>query len=95
MCEYYEIITPDWACINNKNKSEISEIRNSLIHEALMENQPLGFMSPQHQPQILKRNMPLEMRNLICRLLVRILMDEPNHYTKSSVSTRQNYRFNL
>ncbi len=96
MCEKFGIPVPDWAITNNKNQSEISVVRNEAFHEALFFNEPLGFSvysGNQHSGS--KGNVILEMRNLVCRLLVAILGKSEAEYIKTPVNTRQRHSLTL
>lgn len=84
MCEYFEISVPDWAVLNGKT-SLISSIRNDTFHEALFFNEPLGFAI--FKPDS-NRNILLEMKNLICRFLVAILINPENDYVKMPLDKR-------
>lgn len=99
MCEQFNICIPDWAITKKKSKnngsklyeaSEISEVRNDTLHEALFFDEPLGFaIYSNNQPDGKQINVILEMQHLICRLLVCILRKSDADYVKSSINDRQ------
>lgn len=99
MCKQFDICIPDWAItkkkINNNGSksyeaSEISEIRNDTLHEALFFDEPLGFaIYSNNQPDGKQINVILEMQHLICRLLVCILGRSDIDYVKSCINDRQ------
>lgn len=95
MCDALGLTTPDWACPNPKN-SEISIIRNDTLHEALFFGEPLGYAVYDNQTTGRQhRNVLLEMKALICRLLIAILFGTTNQYIRSPTGTRQRYRLAL
>jgi hypothetical protein len=92
MCQQFDMPIPNWARPDNKNKTEISIVRNETIHEALFFERPLGFSI------FIKRNsgnVLLEMEALICRLIVSLLGKPDCEYVKSSVNTRQRHGLDL
>lgn len=100
MCERFNICIPDWAIIRKKirnnsskpsNVSEISEVRNDTIHEALFFDEPLGFAIYGGS----QGNVILQMQHLICRLLVAILGKPENDYVKTRVDDRQIHGLNF
>jgi len=88
MCEKFDIPTPSWT-MTNDNKSDISIVRNDTIHEALFFDEPLGFsIYGGNQPTTNSVNVLLQMRHLVCRLLVAILGKPDSDYVKTSVESR-------
>lgn len=88
MCEKFDIPTPSWS-MTNDNKSDISIVRNDTIHEALFFDEPLGFsIYGGNQPTTNSVNVLLQMRHLVCRLLVAILGKPDSDYVKTSVESR-------
>jgi hypothetical protein len=83
-CKKLNIPVPSWA----KTKSDISEIRNDAIHEGLFGKEPLGF-SLHGKKNLNKRNLILEMQNLICRLLVAVLGKPEIDYVQTPVNSFQ------
>lgn len=83
-CTKLGIPIPSWA----KTKSDISEIRNNAIHEALFGGEPLGF-SLHGKTNLNNLNIILEMQNLICRLLVAIMGKPEIDYVQTLVNTHQ------
>ena len=87
MCEHFGIQCPGWADPNTPDKPKIAGIRNNTFHEALFMDAPLGF-------EVLRRgdtnlNLLLEMRALVCRLLVALIGFSGVNYVRSPVNTRQ------
>lgn len=99
MCEQFNICIPDWAITKKKSKnngsklyeaSEISEVRNDTLHEALFFDEPLGFaIYNNNHPDGKQINVILEMQHLICRLLVCILGRSDTDYVQSCINDRQ------
>lgn len=89
MCEKYEMTTPAWAEPGN---AEVAAIRNCTLHEALFMNEPLGFAGLAGGPS---RYLTLEMRALVCRLLVALIGGEDPDYVQSPVNTRQRHGLDL
>ena len=95
MCQIYGIVTPDWAKPQS-NKSEISIIRNDTLHEAIFFGEPLGYAIYDNQATGKQyRNVLLEMRALVCRLLVAILFGVNSNYIKSATGTRMKFRLEI
>lgn len=86
MCETLHITTPEWAKSTEPSASRVSTIRNSTIHEAIFFGEPLGFSVYGGNNNVV--NDPLQMKALVCRLLVAILGREETNYVKSEVNTR-------
>ena len=96
MCRHYEMSSPSWAVPSEINKTEVSVVRNDTFHEALFFEQPLGFtIYGGDNPSSQHANVLLEMRALVCRLLVALLGKSNCDYVKSRVNTRQIYGLNL
>ena len=91
MCSLYGIPTPAWGKPGPSGSAEIAAIRNDALHEALFMNEPLGFAL--HGVGT-SQNLPLEMRALICRLLVALIGGDAA-YVQSSVTTRQRHALDL
>ena len=85
MCEKLGIKVPEWGIPNSKGECKLSDIRNNTLHEALYENNPLGFAINREGAF---ENLPLEMANLICRLLVALIGGNDKSYLESPVDTR-------
>ena len=43
MCCNLGVLTPSWACPDRRGRSEVSDIRNNTLHEALFLGEPLGY----------------------------------------------------
>jgi hypothetical protein len=96
MCQRFGMSTPNWALPNAQKKTEVSVVRNDSLHEALFFEQPLGFaIYGGNNPSSQRRNVPLEMRALTCRLLVALFGKLDCDYISSPVNTRQRYGLNL
>ena len=105
MCKQFDICIPDWAITKIKSKnngpkmyeaSEISEIRNDALHEAIFFDEPLGFaIYSNNETDGRQINVILEMEHLICRLLVCILGISDVDYVQSCINDRQRKGLNL
>lgn len=98
VCKKLNIDTPSWANPTS-GKTELSIMRNDLIHEVLFFDKPLGFQAyggndAAAEGGMIRRNVPLEVANLVSRILVWLLAGE-NDYTKTSVDRRQKIGLNL
>jgi hypothetical protein len=91
MCTAFGMPVPVWAHAGPSGSAEIAAIRNDALHEALFMDQPLGFAL--HGVGT-NQNLPLEMRALICRLLV-VLIGGQADYVHSPVTTRQRHGLEL
>jgi hypothetical protein len=70
MCEQFGMPVPEWAVPADNRRprtSEVADIRNPVTHEALFMGEPFGFAYPGF---VSEQNLPLQMRCLVCRLLV-------------------------
>ncbi|HDR9800644.1 MULTISPECIES: hypothetical protein [Burkholderia] len=91
MCEKFTVPVPEWAKVEKKS-SPLSIVRNDAIHEGLFFNVPLGFaIYGGGVPNAYRGNVPLEMRALVCRLLVGVLVGPSLQYVSTPVDTRQRY----
>ncbi|ODJ93169.1 hypothetical protein BB779_01235 [Pseudomonas viridiflava] len=89
MCEKFDIPTPAWATREASKSSPLSEVRNDAIHEALFFDEPLGFsIYGGNGPDSSHASVTLQMKALVCRLLVAILGEAETSYVKSPVDTR-------
>lgn len=71
MCAQTQVPCPIWAMsLSGKGGTEVSTLRNDVIHEALFFGEPLGFAVEDAKTN---RNLTLEMGNLVCRLLAAII----------------------
>ncbi len=86
MCNLFGMPVPDWAAPASKGSSSIAVLRNATMHEARYMGQPLGFAL--HGVGT-NQNLPLEMKGLICRLLVALLGASKAKYVTTLVNTRQ------
>ena len=100
MCDKHKVTVPSWAkpipCGENKVKTELSVIRNDLIHEGSFFNAPLGFVSKDWKKHInFMSTVAYEMGNLVCRLLVALVGGKDKSYFERPVSNRQKTRLKL
>ena len=82
MCSKFSISTPTWA-------SKVPALRNDTLHEALFMDAPLGFAVLESS------TLMLEMRALVCRLLVSLIGVADADYVRSPVNTRQRQGLDL
>ncbi len=92
LCKLFGMPTPTWALPAPKGSSPIATIRNATMHEALFMGEPLGFAI--HGAGT-GENLPLEMENLISRLLVALLGKRGAGYVATPVDTRQRHGLDL
>ena len=98
MCDQFGIECPGWADPENPDGSEVASIRNDTLHEALFKDAPLGFAVhgvSTNQSHTLEQNLPLEMRALVCRLLVALIGGNDAAYIRSPVNNRQRIGLHL
>lgn len=96
MCEKFGIALPDWGKNAKTAPSPLSSFRNDIFHEALFFGEPLGFsVYGGNQPAVNQGNVLLEMRALVCRLLVAILGKSEISYVKTPIDTRGRYMLEL
>ena len=86
MCGELGGTTPTWADPKVKGGTQVSDIRNHSLHEALFMDAPLGFAVLQSGTL---GNLTLEMTALVCRLLVALIGGNDTSYLGSPVNTRQ------
>ena len=91
MCDQFGIPIPHWA-LKTGSSAEIANLRNPIMHEALFVGEPFGFAI---HGVGLNQNLPLEMKCLLCRLLVALIGGEQTAYIKSPVNRRVRYRLEL
>ena len=104
MCRQFGFEPPAWAdptapdrsevAAIRKKTSEVVAIRNETLHEALFMDAPLGFAVhgvSTNQSQ----NLPLEMKALVCRLLVALIGGGDADYVRLPVNTRQRHGLDL
>ena len=90
MCSKIGVKTPIWA--DPATGPEVVAIRNDTLHEALFMDAPLGFRARQQGSY---ENLTLEMRALICRLLVALIGGASAAYVRSPVNTSGTHRLDL
>ena len=98
MCSQFRFEPPAWADPTAPGGSEVAAIRNDTLHEALFMDAPLGFAVhgvSTNQSHILAQNLPLEMKALVCRLLVALIGGSDADYVRSPVNTRQRHSLDL
>ncbi|MES9996471.1 hypothetical protein [Desulfovibrio aminophilus] len=66
MAEKFGIQLPSWAVLDPKGKSELSEMRNRLYHEAIFAGKPIGYECPKNNYSLEFPNFNLKM---ICKML--------------------------
>jgi hypothetical protein len=93
LCNHFELPTPSWAVKGASKNTEVSAIRNYIIHEALFFQKPLGFAH--YEGNESSQNVLLEMHAVICRLLVALLGKPGCEYVTSPVNTRQIFGLDL
>ncbi|MFO3723807.1 hypothetical protein [Pseudomonas sp. HLMP] len=95
MCEKFDIPLPEWA-ESKAGASPLSTARNDAIHEAIFFDEPLGFsIYGGNKPDGNPTNVTLQMKALVCRLLVAILGRADTTYVKSPVNTRMLHSLEL
>jgi hypothetical protein len=92
MCDLFGMPIPVWADSTGPAGPDIVSMRNETVHEALFIGEPLGFALHGIGTN---QNLTLEMKALICRLLVALLGGEHAHYVRSPITTRQRHRLKL
>lgn len=92
MCSLFGMVTPPWADPVSSSGSAVATLRNATVHEALFVGQPLGFAV--HGVGT-NENLTLEMKALICRLLVALLGGVHADYVRSPIDTRQRHGLDL
>ena len=98
MCAAWGLSVPVWARYDaSLSGSQLSNLRNQMVHEGLLSGEPLGFKTIQSFDGTPRQggNPLLEMQNLICRLIVSLLQIPETEYTSSSIGTRQTSRFRV
>lgn len=96
MCEKFDIPVPKWAESTMADPSSLSIVRNNTIHEAIFFDEPLGFsIYGGNKPDVNPSNVPLQMKALVCRLLVAILGRADVSYVKSAVNSRMIHSLEL
>jgi hypothetical protein len=86
--------TPDWA---DPNSNKIVPERNDTLHEGLFFDEPWGFQvyGGNANAGAPRRNILLEMRCLLCRLIFGIVGFNDPVYIQSPVDTRQQHGVKL
>jgi hypothetical protein len=93
VCQNYGLPCPIWAQATPlPGTIKVSDIRNSLAHEALWDQQPLGFST---KTSGITGNLNLQFKALVCRLIVAVMGCSTNSYLKSLTNTRQRYLLDL
>lgn len=92
MCQKFKMPVPSWAQPVN-NKTLVSVARNDTLHEALFNEEPLGFAAYVGVQGV--ASVPLQMHALVCRLLVALLGRPDCVYVQTSVDARQRYSLDL
>jgi hypothetical protein len=92
MCGLFGMTTPQWAHSNGNGQSDVAVLRNDALHEALFVDEPLGFAVHGIGSGL---NLMLEMRVLVCRLLIAIMGGGHATYVRSPVNTRSVHLLDL
>lgn len=96
ICDELGLPCPVWATTLPtylpKKKTEVSILRNDVLHEALFEGEPLGFAL---EAKSLDRNLPIEMRNLTCRILAHIMQVPDRSYIEMPTDIYARHNMNL
>jgi hypothetical protein len=90
LCDCFGMPVPLWASVKGK-KTDISQIRNMLFHEARVSGQPVGYGLLQASTTL---NINLSLKAFVCRLLVASLGAETD-YVCSLPDTRMRYLLEL
>ena len=83
-----QLVCPSWAQFKN-NDTEISIIRNALIHESMFAGQPVGFTASSDQSDIL-----LDLMAFNCKVIAALIGAE-GQYTRASCETKQLQAFDI
>ena len=86
---FLKVPVPSWGQVDSSGKSEISQLRNDLIHEAKFAGAPIGFALPK-----MKGNILVQFEAFNCRLIAAQL-GATGRYSQSSSQTRQPYRLHF
>ena len=89
MCNTLGVQVPKWG---DPEYRKLSSIRNKTLHEALFMEKPLGFAVCTEGSF---GNLPFEMENLVCRLLVALIGVRDKEYIESPVDSRAYRRLNV
>jgi hypothetical protein len=86
--------TPAWAnpASADPKSTEVSNIRNMTLHEALFMDEPLGFGLHGVGSN---QNITLEMKALVCRLLVALVGAPLADYVRTPINARQYHLLSL
>ncbi|NTW81834.1 MAG: hypothetical protein HGB36_00470 [Chlorobiaceae bacterium] len=83
----YNIILPEWAELNSSGKSQLSILRNELVHEAKFAGTPIGYSYP-------SENYSLEFTSFNTKLIAAALgIDTP--YLKADYNTRCRWAWDI
>jgi hypothetical protein len=98
LCSEFHIQVPKWAQKNASVHSDVAMFRNETFHEALFFGKPFGF-------QIFGGNDPkgrephqttlLQMKALLCRIIVALLCGRASEYVRTQIDTRGKFRLEL
>ena len=83
-----QLVCPSWAQFEN-NDTEISIIRNALIHQSMFAGRPVGFAASSAQSDIL-----LDLMAFNCKVIAALIGAE-GQYTRASCETKQLQPFDL
>ena len=90
LCSAFQCTIPDWA---DAKTGTVASYRNETLHEGLFFDEPLGFRiyrdSSSVSESASQRNVLLEMKYLVCRLLCGLVGFNDYGYIRSAINTRQ------
>ncbi len=75
MCNELGIPVPVWASPDNR-KTFISRLRNDMIHDSLFFGEPLGFSTFESMKNTPCRNIVMEMKGFVCKILMALLLGQ-------------------
>lgn len=89
MCDVLGIPMPVWAEPDNK-ATYISRLRNDMVHDALFFGEPLGFSTFKSMQNSPCRNIVMEMKGFVCKILMALLLGpcRVRDYLKVPLSNR-------
>jgi len=86
LCQRFGMDVPTWADPAVSGGTQVADIRNNAVHEALYMGEPLGFAL--HGVGT-SQNLTLEFEALVCRFLVALIGGTTAEYVRTPVNTRQ------
>ena len=89
LADSLDVPLPSWGRMDSTGRTEISQLRNDLFHEAKFGGAPIGFAFPPIQGNIL-----VSLQAFNCRLIA-ALIGARGRYSRSSSETRQMRRLSI